>query len=231
MRKFTTVLMITLLLMFSFAVAGQAAEAEQPFISVSGESTVEVAPNRADIHVAVVTENADVKTAQADNAATAAKLIEALKSAGIAEQNIVTSGYNIQPNYDYSTDGKGRVVGYRVVNEVKIAVENIGAVGNIIDTAVSSGANEVRNISFYAVGYSEQKMTALRQAVENARQKADALAAALGKEIAGVKSAGGNWYEQSPSPVYMEKNEAQNTPINPGNVNLKAVAEIVYYMK
>jgi len=231
MQKFPAVLILTFLLMLSFAAAGQAAEVEQPYISVSGESTTEVVPNRADINAAVVTENADVKTAQAENAKIAAKLIEALKNAGIEQQNIVTSGYNIQPNYDYSTDGQERLTGYKVFNEVKITVEDIGSVGSIIDAAVNNGASEVRNINFYAVGYTEQKMAALRQAVENARQNAEVLAGALGKEIVGVKSAGGNWYDQSPAPVLYDKMEAQSTPINPGKVSIRAVAEIVYFVK
>ncbi len=230
MQKFPAVLILTVLLL-SFAGAGQAAEVEQPFIAVNGESAVEVVPNRADINVAVVTESTDVKTAQAENGKIAAKLIEALKKAGIEQHSIVTSGYNIQPQYDYSSSDQGRLVGHKVINEVKITVQDVGTVGSIIDTAVENGANEVRNVNFYAAGYTEQKMTALRQAVENARQKAEVLAAALGKEIVGVKSAGGNWYEQSPSPIYLEKAEASSTPINPGKVSIRAVAEIVYFVK
>lgn len=231
MRRVPAVLVLTVLLMLSFSAVGWAAEVDQPYISVSGESTVEVAANRVDINVAVVTEGTDVKTAQAQNAKIAEKLIEALNNAGIKQQNIMTSGYNIQPNYDYARDGQPQLIGYRVVNEVKVTVEDVSTVGSIIDTAVQNGANEVRNISFYAVGNTEQKIAALRQAVENARQKAEVLAGALGKEIVGVKSASGNWFDQSPSPIFYDKTEAQSTPINPGKVIIRATAEIVYFMR
>jgi len=231
MRRVFSVLILTVLLLLSFSAVGWAAEVEQPYISVSGESTVEVVPNRADINVAVVTEGMDVKTAQAQNAQIAEKLIEALKNAGNKQQNIMTSGYNIQPHYDYARDGQAQLIGYKVINEVKVTVENVNNVGSIIDTAVQNGANEVRNISFYAVGNTDSKIAALRQAVENARQKAEVLAGALGKQIVGVKSANGNWYDQSPSPIFYDKMEAQSTPINPGNVNIRATAEIVYFIR
>jgi len=231
MRRVPAVLILTVLLLLSFSPTGWAAEVEQPYISVSGESTVEVAPNRVDINVAVVTEGTDVKTAQAQNAKMAEKLIAALNNAGIKQQSIITSGYNIQPNYDYAGDGQPQLIGYRVVNEVKITVEDTGTAGSIIDTAVQNGANEVRGLSFYATGNNEQKIAALRQAVENARQKAEVLAGALGKEIAGVKSASGNWFDQSPSPVFYDKMEAQSTPINPGKAIIRATAEITYFMR
>ncbi len=231
MRRFPAVLILTVLLLLSFSAVGWAAEAEQPYISVSGESTVEMVPNRVDINVAVVTEDADVKTAQAQNAKMAEKLITALKNAGIKQQNIMTSSYNIQPNYDYTRDGQPQLIGYRVVNEVKVTVEDISTAGSIIDTAVQNGANEVRNISFYTVGNTEQNIAALRQAVEDARQKAEVLAGALGKEIVGVKSASGNWFDQSPSPIIYDKMEAQSTPINPGKVNIRATAEIMYFIR
>jgi len=231
MRRFPVVLILTVLLLLSFSPIGWAAEAEQPYISVNGESTVEVTPNRVDINVAVVTESTDVKIAQNQNAEIAKKLIEALNNAGINQQNIMTSGYNIQPNYDYAREGQPQLIGYKVINEVKVTVEDVSTVGSIIDTAVQNGANEVHNINFYAVGNTEQKIAALRQAVENARHKAEILAGALGKEIVGVKSASGNWLDQSPSPIFYDKMEAQSTPINPGKVIIRATAEIVYFIR
>jgi len=231
MRKFPIVLILTVLLLLSFSAVGWAAEVEQPYISVSGESTVEVVPNRVDINVAVVTEDTDVKTAQTQNAKMAEKLIQALNNAGIKQQNIMTSGFNIQPNYDYARERQPELIGYKVINEVKVTVENVDKVGSIIDTAVQNGANEVHNINFYAVGNTEQKIAALRQAVENARQKAEVLAGALGKGIVGVKSANGNWVDQSPSPIFYDQMEAQSTPINPGKVIIRATADIVYFIK
>lgn len=90
-------------------------------------------------------------------------------------------------------------------------------------------------MNFYAIGNQEQKIAALRKAVEDARQKARVITGAPGVEIVGVKSASGNWYGEIPPPVLYEKladaSAERATPINPGPVNIRASAEILYYIK
>lgn len=205
-------------------------------ISVSGEGVVKLSPNIADINFAVITEAGETGMAQAKNSELVTKVISSLKDAGIAAADISTSGYYLNPRYIYEEGKSPQISGYKVHNDIIVTVRDITSIGKIIDLAVKSGANQVQNIRFYVEGSTAQKAKALTQAIEEARVKAEVIAAALGKKIVGIKSASGNWYDNAPQPIFFEKamavgmgmDSASSTPINPGMVEIRATAEMVY---
>lgn len=237
--KSTFIVLLTTLALLVFCTAGFANEnvSLTNVITVNGSGLVKVAPNMADISFAVITEAEEAGSAQAQNARLVNNVIEALKNSGIATADITTAGYNLNPRYIYEEKKPPRISGYKVCNEILVTVRDIAMVGKVIDIAVKNGINQVQNIRFYVEGNMDQKIQALRQAIEEARAKADVIAAALGKKIAGVKSAGGSWYNTAPPPIYYEKgpaggaDRAASTPINPGMAEIRASADIVYIIE
>ena len=205
-------------------------------INVSGQGTVKVAPDRATVSLAVITEAQTARQAQLDNAQRVNKVMQALTNRGISEQDIKTKNYNLRPNYVYLDKEAPKVVSYSVQNEINVNVKNTDQVGNILDIAVDSGINQVNSINFYVENDQSLKVQALQKAVADARAKADVLAAALGKKIVGIKSAGGSWNTNIPGPIYYAKDMAMgggmtSNSISPGESEITAVADIVYIIE
>lgn len=236
-RKYTLIVLLSVLCLLFLGTGFASAETELTnVISVSGNGVISVAPNVADVNFGVITEANDAGTAQAKNSEIVNKVIASLKNSGIPANNINTAGYYLNPKYVYDEGKAPKVSGYEVRNEITVTVRDITMIGKVIDLAVKSGINQVQNIRFYAEGSTEQKAKALTLAIQDARAKADVIAAALGKKIVGIKSASGNWYDNTPQPIIFEKrlalgagaDGAMSTPINPGLVEIRASAEIVY---
>ena len=205
-------------------------------ITVSGQGTVKAAPDRATVSLAVITEAKTAKQAQLDNAQKVNAVMLALINSGIAEQDIKTQNYNLRPNYVYVEKEAPKFVSYIVQNEIIVTVKNINQVGNILDIAVGSGINQVNNINFYIENDQSLKVQALQKAIADARAKADVLAAALGKNIVGVKSASGSWNTNIPGNIYYAKDMAMgggmsSNSISPGESEITAVADIVFLIE
>ncbi len=235
--KLMLIVLLATLCLLTICTTCFAAEADlSNVISVRGEGTVKLSPNMADINFAVITEADQAGIAQAENSELVTKVINSLKDAGIAATDISTSGYYLNPQFIHEEGKSPKISGYKVRNEIIVTVRDTASIGKIIDLAVKSGINQVQNIRFYVEGSTAQKAKALTQAIEDAQVKAEVIAAALGKKIVGIKSASGDWYDNAPQPIYFEKDMAvgmggdsvASTPINPGMVEIRANAEMVY---
>jgi hypothetical protein len=155
--------------------------APPPMISVSGEATVSMPPDQAQIDAGV---NSDAKTAReasdANNAAMG-KVLQALRGAGIAEKDIQTSRLSLQAQYAPNRGGSAApIVGYHAGNRVTVRVRDVSKVANVIDTLVSAGANDIGGINFLVSQASKLLDGAREQAVADARRKAEIYARAAG---------------------------------------------------
>ena len=116
-----------------------------------------------------------------------AAIKQALLDAGAKESEINTDSINIYANYDYS-DNTEVIVGYTANNTLSVRTTDIDNVGALIDAAFAAGANTLDNVQFTVQDDSEAREQALTKAVEDARRKADVLAAAAGLQIASIES-------------------------------------------
>lgn len=158
---------------------------------VTGSATAQTKPDKVTVSLGVETTNAKAKTALATNSELMNKIINALKIAGVSENETSTSSFTITPNRDYTIDkDQGKLVGFAVSNSIQIDSYNVNDSSEWIDISVASGANNVNNIYF---SVSDKKLEGiknelLKEAIGNAREKADIAASALGLEITGIKT-------------------------------------------
>lgn len=244
--KKTTWLLLPALLLISLALLPTAAIASDPaacpenLISVTGSGEILTTPDIGLATLGVQTENADVKTAQQENAKVMDQIISALLKAGIPREDIQTVSYTIYPVYDDTTRLFGQKVKYyQVTSMVQVTVRDIARTGEIIDIAVNNGANQVSSVSFSLSPEKEKTLRAqaLTMAVANARSDADVTAAAAGVVITGVKSVNvGSVYV----PVYYDnrysggaemKTTAVPTPIEAGQITVTAQVSISYLIR
>jgi len=181
--------MKTLLLALSFPlIAAVPASAQAPatpgppVVITSGEGIVKRAPDRAWVAIAAESRARNPQDAQRTNTDAMTAVIEKIKAAGIPAEAIQTTGYNLQPEYDY-TNGKQTLRGYVARNQVQVRVDTLSKTGDVITAAVGTGATSVSNVRFDLKDRDAAEREALRLAVRDARQRAEAAASGAGVQI------------------------------------------------
>lgn len=158
--------------------------------SVTGVATSSVPPDRLIVvfGVEVIAETA--REALSTNSETMGAVIDSLRSAGVADDEISTSNLRIYPQYSYGESDEPSITGYSVSNTVRVETGLLGSATEIIDGGVAAGANRVETVSFdlSAVARRTVSDALIERAVLDARQKAEAAIEPLGQRIVGVKS-------------------------------------------
>jgi uncharacterized protein len=176
-------------------------------ISVTGEATVSVPPDLAQVDAGVTSDAKTAREASDANSAAMSKVLLALKSAGIEQKDYQTSRLSLQPEYAPNRQGPSPVVGYRASNRVTIRVRDVTKVANVIDTLVGAGANDIGGINFMVSQASKLLDDARTQAVADARRKAEIYAKAAGATLGAPLSISEEG--AAPRPVFRAKMVAE----------------------
>jgi uncharacterized protein YggE len=235
--KLRYVLWISALVLVASAIAGvgaprllkaEDAASSSRTISVLGNGVVETKPDTATISFGVTTQAASAKEAISTNASAMAKVLDALKGSGIDAKDLQTEFVSVYPRSD---DTGQDIVGYTASNSVSATVRDLGKVGELIDTGVAAGANTVSGPSLAREDQDKLYRDALKEAVADARAKANALADAAGVSLGDVKSII-EAPDMSSSPIEsfaaLAKDSAGGTPIEPGTAKITANVRVIF---
>jgi uncharacterized protein YggE len=190
-------------------------------ISVSGTAVVNVTPDRVLIQLGVQSNGRTPQIVEAANSSTIFRVIQAVKKEGVAEKDIVTDRYVIDPIYDdYNSL---TIEGYRIYNMVAITLRDINNVNDVVVAALSSGANQVVNVEFYLSDLRKYRDQARELAMIAAGEKAADLAEAAGAEAGCVLTINentwsyfsGGWWGRNNN--LWTQNVAQNIPVGTGS--------------
>lgn len=208
--------------------AGKAAAAqESSTVTVSGHGEVKASPDSAQVNIGVITQARSAKEAQSQNNRTANAVIAAIKEQGIPKDDIQTTELSLWPQHDE----KGRsITGYQVKHTLSVRVAGMEKVGAVIDAAVAAGANHTYGITFEKDDPADLEQEALKQAVADARERADALAQAAGKKIVrvvSIKEAGTQDFPPEYKRMAYEVGGA-GVPVEPGQLSVTASVEVVF---
>lgn len=235
LKKNLWVVLLAMLLCLGMSSVAMAAPGPGPaVISVSGQGRADVAPDMAVVNIGIVTTGKTAQLAQAENAKIASDVTAALGQLGIFSKDIQTH-YTMSPVYEKGDYRKA--AGYRASNTVTVTVNDVAKTGQVIDTALKSGATDVNGLSFGLKDARSVRNTALQMAVQDARSKADAIAAALGVKIVGiqnVKEDGGNFacYEVANARLAkLDGGAAADTPVSAGTVEVNADVHIDFQIQ
>ena len=213
------------------APAGAQTPADYPAaISVTGEATVSVPPDLAQIDAGVTSDAKTAREASEANNAAMSKVLSALKGAGIAEKDYQTARLSLQPQYPPNRSGPSPIVGYRASNRVTVRVRDVTKVAILIDTLVGAGANDIGGIKFMVSKASKLLDDARTQAVTDARRKAEIYAKAAGVTLGAPLSIS---EEGSPGPVFRAKMSAPMAiaPVAQGEETLAVTVNVSWAIK
>ena len=214
----------------------QAAPENVRTLNVNGLGQVYLTPDIAYIYIGVHTEGATASEAVDSNKVQTAAVIDALKKASVAEKDIRTTNFSIWPSQQYGPDGTVTGSIYMVDNSVYITVRDLDGLGDLLDSAISAGANSVNSIQFDVADKTQAVKEARAKAVEDAKLQAQELADAAGILLGDIQSI--NFYDNSPYPYAEGKGGGgggasadASVPIQPGQLTIAVTVNLTYSIK
>lgn len=202
-------------------------------ISVVGDGRITVVPDVAVVQLGVDVTASGVEQAYQDSNKAMDALMAALKSAGLADKDIKTTQYSINP-IRRVTAGEETITGYRVTNQVSAKIRPIAQAGSTLSKVVAAAGNatKVQSIQFTLDEPAKQQSQLRDLAMADAKAKADQLAKLGGLKLGAptlIQEGGG-----SPSPRALEfaapaaRAVGGDAPISPGELELRLTLNVTY---
>ena len=201
-------------------------------LNVSAQAEARRVPDVATISAGVVTQAADGNTAMRQNAEQMARVMAAIKAAGIAERDIQTSGISLNPQYRYVENQAPSITGYQASNTVNLKVRDITRLGKVLDSLAAQGANQINGPNFQIDQpeplYDQARLAALKKA----RDRAETYAKALGlnvRRIVSISEGGGGGFRPVPMMAMAARGKAEmDTSVSPGETEVSVNLDVVF---
>ncbi len=201
-------------------------------ITVTGEGSVFGEPDVAVLTLGVESDAATVSDARTQASESMEAMVTALKDGGVAENDVQTTRFSVQPRYDF-TKQQQQIIGFTVSNIATVKIRDIDKTGELIDAAVGAGGDRARveSLNFTIDDPAKLEDQAREEAMAEAKSKADTLAKAGGVELGKPRSIseGGGAV-----PIAFDQDslhaaaEASNTPIEVGQLQVQISVSVVY---
>lgn len=171
-------------------------------ITIEGHGKMTTKPTLALVQFGVVSQASTAAAAQRDNTTKMNAVIQAMRDLGVKEDDLETSGYSLNPNYDYNKSPYA-IMGYSVSQTLSVKVRNFDKIGEVLERGVALGINQVNTVQFSIDDPTSVRDEARMKALEDARKKAEALAEALDVDVVRVVSfAESSMSNPGPIPMY-----------------------------
>ncbi len=205
-------------------------------LDIVAEGTSTRVPDLAVIQAGVTTQAATAAEAMTQNGAQMARVLAALRRAGIAERDIQTSSISLAPQYRYEQNQSPVLTGYQASNQVSVRFRDIARSGKILDTLVGEGANNINGPNL-TVDKPEAALDEARtDAIAKAKARAELYAKAAGlsvNRILAISEAGAVTLPPVPMPMMVARSraEAADTQIAAGERELTVNVSVRFLLK
>lgn len=208
----------------------------QTGIAVCGHGKATAKPDQARVQMGVQANAPTAQGARTQAAQAMTAVLASLKTNGVADQDIQTTYFTLQPRYDYN-GGTARQNGYTASNTVSATIHTIDKAGSIIDAVAEAGGEMVvvNGIVFSRGDPSQAHIDAQKDAVADAKRQAEQVAASSGAALGAAVSiqVGGCGTTSQPSLNFGadKAGSAPNTPIQPGQLDVTVDVAVVYALR
>lgn len=216
-----------------------AEDVQRNIVSVVGKGELSIKPDIVYLSIGVDTSAATAQEAQKTNAAKIQKLTTLLKTTwGIADKDIQSTQFYVQPNYSYSEKEGQKVNGYNAHHTLQVSYRDLEKVGALLDAASAAGANNIGNANFAVEDSSAFEAQVIEKAMANADVKAAAIAKAAKRSLGIVINVSQN--DSGTNPVYFAQAEmlknvaadsAAGTTVQAGEVKVTTQISVMYELK
>jgi uncharacterized protein len=211
---------------------------EPPVIVAQGEAIVRQPPDVAWVQIAVEARGARPEEARQKAADAMTAVLATLKPI-VPAPNLRTSGLAVTPDMDYTPATGSRLKGYIARNQVEARVDNLELLSKVMDASVSSGATSITGLRFDVKARSQHEREALRSAVQDATERAQAIAAGAGRTLGPIVRIQEQRLSSAPYRVNMggaggaggRGGQQDATPISPGEIEIRAIVVLTAAIK
>jgi uncharacterized protein len=150
-------------------------------ISVTGNASIEVAPDEVIVTLGLDSRDKDLAIAKNDNDKQIKQLINITRAAGIPPANVQTSALTMGP--EYSEDKNPQLIDYRVSQTVVVTMTDLSKYESLMTSILNVGVKRVDGVYFTVADPSKLRAEARLKALQAAQDKAAAMAKQLGQKI------------------------------------------------
>jgi len=205
-------------------------------LNVSGVGVVYLTPDIAYITIGVNTQRDNAAEAVEENKAQTSAVIQAIRDSSVDEKDIRTNNFSIWSNPRYDEFGQINGTTYVVDNTVNVTVRDLDTLGDLLDAAITAGANSIYSIQFDVEDKTAAQTEARAQAVEDAKVEASGLAEASGLTLGAIQNV--SYYESGITPYFYggkgggggAMSEA-SVPIQPGQLAVSVTVNLTYIIE
>ncbi len=204
-------------------------------VTVSAVGTVDVEPDEATVQFAVVTRAATADAARQQNAQAAEQAMDAVRALGIEDRKIQLLNLRLDEEWDYRNNER-ILKGYIARRDVKVVIEDLDLVPQLVAEVVQQGANELNGIQYGLQNRDAVEDEALQAAIARAQEKARLMAGALGAELGRVVQVteGGVQFPQPPPVMFaraemaMDQSESNPGAYAAGEITVRATVTVTF---
>lgn len=221
-------------------VSAESSNTAQNTVTVGADGSIKVDPDVAYVSFTVETRGKTAQEAQQANATKFAAVEKTLyETYAIDKKDVQTTGYNVQPEYNY-TEKDGQVLkGYVADHTVQVTYRKLDEVGKLLDSLSAAGANRMDGVTFGTEKQDQYELEALKQAMANADAKANVLATSAKRQLGAVLNIVQGNVDSIPSPMFAQNakilasadSAAASTSVQTGQIEIKVSVTVQYAMK
>ncbi len=203
-------------------------------LTLTGEGTVEVSPDIAWVRVGVSTEADQAQEAVEENARRTEQIFQAVRKLGLPEEDIQTGRFELYPKEERDRDGRLIRRFFVVEHRITLTVRDLAQVGQVLDAALTAGANRVYGVTFGVADPQSILQEARVRALQNAFQQAQAAAEAAGVELVRVQTLSFGSVVQprmQEALAFDMMRAAPEVPVAPGTLEFKATVTVVFEIR
>ena len=233
----TTLIIILLIILIILIAYPYIPKSQTSTINIQGESKISVEPDLAKVWAGVTILDNSADLAQTEVNKRINKIIEELKQTGISESGIETERLNLYEEKSWREEGP-QSEGWRATQILKIKTTDMKNIGNIIDIAVSNGANQINHIEFSLSEkkQNEYKSQAISQATVNAKEKAKTIAESLNAKLGRIISVSESNFNYFPyryglEGIAVSDVAEKSAQVTPKDVTVNANIQLIYEIR
>jgi uncharacterized protein YggE len=197
-------------------------------ISVTGEGIVQTVPDQATLSLGVTSNGPTAAEAMSANTAAMTAVIARLKTAGIDQADMQTSNLFLTANWGGYASTTPKIIDYAASNMLNVRLRDIAALGEVLDAAVTDGANAVNGITFGLADPRPAMDEARTRAVADARARAEVLAAAAGVDLGAIVSITDAGAFNGPAPMFRADAAGAPVPLETGELAITANVTVTW---
>jgi uncharacterized protein YggE len=172
-------------------------------ITVTAQGMTTATPDLAEVTFSVVTQGQNPQTLTSNNTDKMNAVLEFVSSENIASSDIATTGYDLEPNYQYDSGTQTNfITGYTLTQTVTIKIHDLTNVANVLGGLAPLGVNQIGGVDFTFADPDTFLAVARADAINKAEEKAMQMARDTGTSLGEVVNVSENGIVPQPEPIY-----------------------------